>query len=176
MAIQVPGTRLLTGIPLRFVRDRTAGHGRKSIDAQISLVPFIDFLIVLVVFLLLNIGAQVVPQNEAMRLPDGVNTAPLAEAPVIAIDSNSISLDGRHVWNTDGLEAESEISRIENLVRGLETTSQNWTVLHPGEDHPGRVIVQADANTDFRVLKKVLFSAAQAGYGNISFAVNDASS
>ena len=34
------------------------------------------------------------------------------------------------------------------------------------------IIVQADQGIDFRVIKKVMFSAAQAGYSNISFAVN----
>jgi biopolymer transport protein ExbD len=34
------------------------------------------------------------------------------------------------------------------------------------------VILQADRGVDFRVIKKVMFSAAQAGYTNVSFAVN----
>ena len=36
----------------------------------------------------------------------------------------------------------------------------------------GTVILQADKSIDFRVIKKVMFSCAQAGYSNISFAVN----
>ena len=37
---------------------------------------------------------------------------------------------------------------------------------------PGMVILQADQKIDYRVIKKVMFSAAQAGYANVSFAVN----
>jgi hypothetical protein len=32
--------------------------------------------------------------------------------------------------------------------------------------------MQADVSIDYRVIKKLMFSAAQAGYANISFAVN----
>jgi biopolymer transport protein ExbD len=39
------------------VRDRVSGHGRKSVDHQIPLIPFIDFLIVLVIFLLMSFSA-----------------------------------------------------------------------------------------------------------------------
>jgi biopolymer transport protein ExbD len=34
------------------------------------------------------------------------------------------------------------------------------------------VILQADVSIDFRVIKKLMFSASQAGYANVSFAVN----
>jgi biopolymer transport protein ExbD len=44
--------------------------------------------------------------------------------------------------------------------------------LHPGDAFPGTVILQADVAIDFRVIKKVMFTAAQAGYTNVSFAVN----
>jgi biopolymer transport protein ExbD len=111
-----------------------------------------------------------------MRLPDGVNTERMAEAPIIEINRHRVSLDGREVIGTDGLATDASISRIEPLVRDLETTAHNWTILHPGEEHPQAVIIQADANTDYRVIKKVLFSAAQAGFSNISFAVNDVGS
>ena len=176
MAVHAPTPRLMEAIPLRFVRERTRGGGRKSVDTQVTLVPFIDLLICLVVFLLANFGDQIVAQTEDMRLPDGEHTADLSEAPVIAINRHRVSLDGREVVSTAGLASDGSISRIEPLVRDLETTAHNWTVLHPGEDQLQTVIIQADANTDYRVVKKVLFSAAQAGFADISFAVNDVGS
>ena len=111
MAIHAPTPRLLESIPLRFVRERTSGGGRKSVDTQITLVPFIDFLIVLVVFLLANFGDQVVAQTDDMRLPDGVNTATLVEAPVIAINRHRISLDGHEMGSTASLATGRRLSR-----------------------------------------------------------------
>ena len=64
------------------------------------------------------------------------------------------------------------LERIEQLVQDLETLKRNWSILHPQQPFAGTVIIMADKNTDYRVVKKVMFSAAQAGYSNISFAVN----
>jgi biopolymer transport protein ExbD len=174
MPIHVPGRRLLHHIPLRFVTNRVVGHGRKSVDSEIPLIPFIDFLIVLVVFLLSQFGQQVVAQtqDDLLRLPDGVNTNSLEEAPIISINRQVVMLDGRRMADTASLASTAELTRIEQLVQDLETLRRNWAILHPSQPFPGTVIIQADVNTDYRVVKKVMFSAAQAGYANISFAVN----
>ena len=39
------------------------------------------------------------------------------------------------------------------------------------ENFNGTVIVQADKNIDFKVIKKVMYSCAVAGYKNVNFAV-----
>jgi biopolymer transport protein ExbD len=44
-------------------------------------------------------------------------------------------------------------------------------LLHPSENFTGTVIVQADRNVDFKVIKKVMYSCAVAGYQNVNFAV-----
>ena len=58
MAIQQPGKRLLHGITLKFVHDKVAGGGRRSPNAGLSLTSMIDFLIVVVVFLLMTFSAS----------------------------------------------------------------------------------------------------------------------
>jgi len=58
MPIHKPDRVLLHHIPLKFVRNRVAGGSRKSLDTSIPLVPFIDFLITLVVFLLSSFSAS----------------------------------------------------------------------------------------------------------------------
>jgi biopolymer transport protein ExbD len=74
--------------------------------------------------------------------------------------------------DTRTLEQEARVERMEQLIQDLETLKRNWSILHPTEPFAGTVILQADRNIDFRVIKKVMFSCAQAGYANISFAVN----
>ena len=90
----------------------------------------------------------------------------------IAIDDRAVTLDGTRVADSATLAANADVSRIEQLIQNLNTVKQNWQVLHPGQEFPGMVIIQADVNVDFRVIKKVMFSIAQAGFPNISFAVN----
>ncbi|MFT5358231.1 MAG: biopolymer transport protein ExbD [Polyangiales bacterium] len=173
MAIQVPSKVLLRKIPLKFVRDRVAGGGRKSVDMQLPLVPFIDFLIVLVVFLIMNFatagGAQ---PNAAITMPSAANTEVLEVAPVIAIDRRVVTVDGVRVADTQTLDMETELERIEGLYQYLEQSRENWSVLHPHEPFPAAVVIQADVRVDFRVIKKVMYTASQSGHQNVSFAVN----
>ena len=174
MPIHKPGKVLLTKVPLKFVRNKVGGGGRKSVDHEIPLVPFIDFLVTLVVFLLSSFSAsgELLAQQPNLKMPDAHNTVDLEIAPVIAINPEVITLDGRRMADTRTLAADARVERMEQLIQDLETLKRNWSILHPSEPFPGTVIVQADVNIDFRVIKKVMFSAGQAGYANINFAVN----
>jgi biopolymer transport protein ExbD len=174
MPVSKPGRRLLHDIPLKFVRNKVAGGGRKSLDASIILVPFIDFLIVLVVFLLTAFSAtgELLAQQPNLKMPDAVNAIVLEIAPIVAVNPQVVTLDGRRLADTQTLGANPQMERVEQLVQDLETLKRNWSVLHPQQPFPATVIIQADQGIDFRVIKKVMFSAAQAGYTNISFAVN----
>lgn len=174
MPIQKPGRVLLHHIPLKFVHARVAGGGRKAVDVAIALVPFIDFLIVLVVFLLISFSAtgELLAQQPNLKMPSATNVVDLEIAPIVAINAQVVTLDGRRIADTATLAAVPEAERIEPLIQDLQTLKRNWAVLHPSEVFPGTVIIQADQAIDFRVIKKILFSTAQAGYANVSFAVN----
>lgn len=174
MPIKKPGRVMLHHIPLKFVTTRVTGGGRKSVDSPIILVPFIDFLIVLVIFLLTSFSAtgELLAQQPNLRMPEATNVTTLEIAPIIAINPQVITLDGRRMADTNSLAASAQIERIEQLVQDLETLKRNWSILHPSQPFPGACIIQADRSIDFRVIKEVMFSAAQAGYSNISFAVN----
>lgn len=174
MPIHKPDRVLLHNVPLKFVRSKVAGGGRKSVDQNIPLVPFIDFLITLVVFLLSSFSAsgELLSQRPNLVMPNAANAIDLEIAPIVAIDGRVITLDGRRMADTQTLAATPGLERIEQLVTDLETLRRNWSILHARDPFPGTVIVQADRGIDFRVIKKVMFSAAQAGYTNISFAVN----
>ena len=174
MAIKRPEPELLHHIPLKFVRDCVYGHARKAVDHQIPLIPFIDFLIVLVIFLLTSFSApgELIAQQPTITMPDAKNTEQIEISPIIAVDERVITLDGTRVADTQTQGQSAQVDRIEPLISGLEAEKRKWETIHPSEPFAGQVIVQADRNIDFRVVKKVMFSAAAAGYGNVSFAVN----
>jgi len=167
MAIRTPGARLLRDVPLRFVEGRKGG--RKSVDAPIALIPFIDLLLTVLVFLLMSFSADGL--SAQADLPRASHGEALEIAPVVTVDPHGVLVDGRRVADVRGLAADARLTRIEPLVRDLEIARDNHEILHPGEPFPGRVIVQADRGTDFRVLRKVLFSVGQAGYPGIQLAV-----
>jgi biopolymer transport protein ExbD len=174
MPIHQPGRVLLKNVPLNFVAKKVVGHGPKPVDISIPLIPFIDFLIVLVVFLLMSFSAsgELLAQKANLKMPKASNVVDIEMSPVIAVDPVVITLDGRRMADTATLAADPKVERIEQLIQDLETLKRNWSILHPQEPFPGQVIMQADVSIDYRVIKKLMFSAAQAGYANISFAVN----
>ena len=105
-------------------------------------------------------------------MPKAENVVNLEISPVVATDSIVVTLDGRRMADTATLASDPKVERIEPLIQDLETLKRNWSILHPQEPFPGQVILQADVAIDFRVIKKIMFSSAQAGYSNVSFAVN----
>jgi biopolymer transport protein ExbD len=174
MPVDKPGRVLLKNVPLAFVNKKVTGHGRKSTNTDIPLIPFIDFLIVLVVFLLISFSAsgELLAQKPNLTMPKASNVVNVDIAPVIAVDPVVVTLEGRRMADTATLAADPKVERIEQMIQDLETLKRNWSILHPQEPFPGQVIMQADVSIDFRVIKKLMFSASQAGYANVSFAVN----
>ena len=53
----------------------------------------------------------------------------------------------------------------------LVVLKNNYKLLHPTDPFPGIAIIQADKGVEFKALKKVMYSAATAGYNNVNFAV-----
>jgi biopolymer transport protein ExbD len=104
-------------------------------------------------------------------VPHAEHTKALEVAPVLSVDASTVVLDGRRVADTASLAADPRVERIEPLIDLLETLKRNWNVLHPHDEFPGALIVQADVEIDYRVIKKLMFGAAQAGYPNVKFAV-----
>ncbi len=174
MSVEKPGRVLLKNVPLAFVARKVQGHGRKSSNTEIPLIPFIDFLIVLVVFLLISFSAsgELLAQKPNLQMPKAANVVNLEVAPVLAVDPIVVTLDGTSHGGHGHARVHPKVERIEPLIQDLETLKRNWSILHPQEPFPGQVVMQADVSIDFRVIKKLMFSASQAGYANVSFAVN----
>jgi len=169
MPIAKPERVLLSAVPLRFVRARLRGGGRKPLDCSITLVPFIDLLVSLVVFLLASFGAS--ETSADVRLPDAQHAAALEQAPIIVVSGTVVTLEGHQVADVASLAARPTLERIEPLVAGLQTARQNWVVLHPRSTVPRTVVMQVDESVDYRVVRKVVYSATQAGYADVSLAV-----
>jgi len=168
-----PGPRLKTYAPLKFVR--SGGHGRKSSYAELNLTSMVDMLTILVVFLLQTFSAsgELLTVQKNIVLPEATNFKDLEQAPIVAVSKDSVTLDGRMVANADQLNAENTADwKITDLHDQLVTLKNNYKLLHPSDDFKGLVIVQADKHVDFKVIKKVMYSCAVAGYSNVNFAVN----
>jgi biopolymer transport protein ExbD len=171
--IETPGPHLGADVPLKFVQK--GSHGKKSGYAELNLTSMVDMLTILVVFLLQTFSAsgELLSVSKNIVLPEATNFKDLERAEVIGISRDSVTLGGRPVANAEDLEKDQSADwKITDLHDQLVTLKNNYKLLHPSEEFPGMVIVQADKNVDFKVVKKVLFTCGVAGYRNVNFAVN----
>jgi len=170
--IHSPGKRLLGALPLKFVGDRVFGRGKRSGNASLNLVSFIDFLIVTIIFLLMSFSASGnTPIDRHVTLPQAEHVEDVVSAPIVAVNGNQILVDGSLAGSTRIIEEQGRLQKIDELFAILQKKRELFLQLQPGSDFPGVCILQIDQGVPSIVVKSVFQTAAFAGYKNISFMV-----
>jgi len=170
MTIETPGRRLMHHISLKFVRNKVAGHGGRSVNAGLSLTSMIDFLVVTVVFLLMTFSASgETPLTKGVMLPKAENTIDMIDAPIVAVTGSQILVDGAPAGNTRAIEDSKRLQRVDELFNMLKGKRETWKQARPGKEFPGVVVLQIDQDVQAVVVKSVFQTAAFAGYPNVSF-------
>jgi|GEM_PF-304216 len=181
--VHSPHAQLMSHIGL-FTRDGSGGHGKKSTFANLQLTPLIDMFIVMVIFLLMSFSAtgEIINANKNIKLPFAKSVEELERVPVVAVTfpengagsfgGGVVTLEGQEVATLDELAAmEDGDWEIVKLTEALEEAKQKWERTSGGRDFDGTLIVQSDQKVNFKVLKRIMYSAGKPGYINILFAV-----
>jgi biopolymer transport protein ExbD len=175
MPIHAPHAHLFKSVKLEVAAAKLGHAGRKSLYAPLNLVAYIDMMTMLVIFLLMSFSAtgELVFVQKNIVLPDAQNWTDLERAPVISVSKDVVTLDGAQVATSDELLRDSATGdfKIAELHDKLVTLKNNYKLLHPGEEFNGIAIVQSDKNVEYKMLKKITYTAAVAGYQNVNFAV-----
>ena len=175
MAIQAPGKRPA----LRFQKSKVMGgkfmKGKRSGNADLQLTSMVDMFTLLVIFLLSNFSASgdVLFMSKEITLPTASHGTEIERAPVVAITDNFIGLEGQKVVDVDQI-AHDEILNIQQLEDNLRDLKKREEFVHQlDKDHQfaGKINIQADKKTHFKIIKRVMYSCAMAGFNNINFAV-----
>jgi biopolymer transport protein ExbD len=170
--IHKPGRRLLHKVPLRFVWRKVQGMGSRSPNANLNLTAYIDFLLVTVIFLLTSFNASgQINVDESIKLPKAENAEAVIDAPMVAVNSSQVFVDGELAGSTRAIEELGKMQRVEELFVRLKNRRENWKTLQPNKPFPGVVILQIDQEVPALVVKSVFQTAAYAGYPNVSFMV-----
>jgi len=172
--ISVPGRRLLKGIPLRFVAKKVAGGGGKSLNHDVPLIPFIDFLLCIVLFLLASFSASgELPVDKSVRLPAADNVEDMTLAPMIAVAGQLILVDGIPAGTTRPVKEANRMQKLDELFNLLKGRREVFKQINPGKDPPGIAVLQVDREVEAVVVKSVFQTCALAGYPNVSFMVKN---
>jgi biopolymer transport protein ExbD len=179
MPIRAPHSHLYNSVTLEAAKARLTHSGRKSVYEALNLVAYIDMMTMLVIFLLMSFSAtgEILFIQKNIVMPEAQNWTALERAPVIGMSKDVVTLDGAQVASAEELTKDSATgdAKINELYEKLVILKNNYKLLHPSDPFPGICIIQADKGVEFKSLKKVMYSAATAGYNNVNFAVRSRS-
>src|SRR5512138_1028985 len=179
MPIVTPGKRPA----LRFQKSKILGgkisRGRKATNAELNVVPMVDMMTMLVIFLLQQFSStgEVLYMQKDIKLPDAHHGQLIEIAPVVAISSQQVVVTGVKVADIADLDRDSGYLNIPALEERLRDEKKRWEFIHkqdPSSKWDGVVNIQADKGVPFRIVKRVMYSCGVAGYFNVNFAALDA--
>lgn len=156
-------------ISYRIKKHRQRSHG----GSHMALVPFIDMLTMLVVFLLLHSSdVEILPNTKNITIPQSVAELKPRETVVVMVTTDELLVNGRVVGKVSEFSTNDNQLIIEPLRAALKEQVDSSLRSASQEDLADReVTIMGDKNTPFTVLKKVMATATAADYGKVSLAV-----
>jgi biopolymer transport protein ExbD len=180
MPIITPGKRPAK----RFEKSRILGgkmkHSRKATNADLNVVPMVDMMTMLVIFLLQQFSStgDVLYMQKDIKLPDARHGQMIELEPVVTISPTEIAVVGVKVADVSELDsADSGYLNVPGVEERLRDEKKKWDFLHqqdPNKNWEGQVNIQADKAVPFRVVKRVMYSCGVAGYFSVNLATLDA--
>jgi biopolymer transport protein ExbD len=150
----------------RIKRHRQRKHGA----SHFALVPFIDMMTILVVFLLAHTAeVDILPNTKNISIPQSISERKPSAAIVVMITTDSLYVDGQPVGTLQEL-IKNQGPFFAPLKNAL--MAQNERSLQKQTDIAKReVTIMGDKSTPYAVLKKIMMTCSEAEYGKVSFAV-----
>ncbi len=178
MAIVQPGKRPSPRLARSRVLGAKVSGGRRGTNAELNVVPMVDMMTMLVIFLLQQFSAtgEVLYMQKDIRLPDARHGQLIEQAPTVAISAEQVVVTGQKVADVADLERDAGYLNIPALEERLREDRKRWDFIHqsdPGRKWDGIVNIQADQKVPFRIVKRVMYSCGVAGYFNLNFAALD---
>jgi biopolymer transport protein ExbD len=156
-------------IPHRLKKHRERRHAG---DSHMALVPFIDMMMILVVFLLIHMSdADLVPNTKNISIPQSVSQTKPRATVVVMVTKEEVLVDGRRVVSVADVRADPS-SIVQSLKLAL--TSQAERVLAGAEQETSaerEVTIMGDRELSYDVLKKIMATCTQSDYGKVSLVV-----
>jgi len=201
MPVHRAGSRLYHSVPFKhLVKKAGSAAGSRSQNISLNLVPFVDMMTMLVCFLLMVFSAsgELLQAQRGLDLPIADSKQTLQQAPVIIVTKSEITYQGQLVATVDSaLRDDSPTFKIDALYERLDAAAKkikedvgmgklpkdlakacddakNNIRPQPGKICPdGLAILQADEQTDARLINKIVNTAKAAGFDNLLFAVKN---
>jgi biopolymer transport protein ExbD len=153
--------------PYRIKRHRKRRHG----GSHFALVPFIDIMTILVVFLLVHTAdVDILPNTKNIAIPQSVSDRKPDAAVVIMLTRDSVYVDGQRVGALSDVMADPGPSYAP-LKDALVAENARSPHAQDTDISKREVTIMGDKGTPYSVLKKIMVTCSEAEYGKVSLAV-----
>jgi biopolymer transport protein ExbD len=144
----------------------------ERVDAHLNLIPLIDILSVMVVFLLVySTDVEVLQNPQGVSIPQSLTDARPKQSVVVMVTKDALLVQGEMVASLAEV-SDPRTKLIEPLrkvlqrpIDGLDAQERDATLTSR------EVTVLADKDLPYEVLRKVLATCTAAAYGKIALAV-----
>lgn len=166
--------------PIGRLRQNPLHAGRKGVAAGLNLTAMVDMFTVIVIFLLQSFSAngEIMFIQKEVTMPTAEQVEELTErGPVVTLYDDVILLEGKEVVKGVDLDpAEQSIPTMVEKLNGIREREEKISAAmgkprDPSQPFDGSIIVQADENVDFMLVRKVIASMNEAGWAKVKFAV-----
>ena len=150
---------------------RAQRKSRNQTGLDMNLVSLIDVFTILIFFLLSNsTGVETLPSPKAVQLPMSSADKEPRDTLVVVISGSDILVGGRKVATVaEAMAATDDV--ITPLKAELEYMAGRQVIRAENKAQGQRVTIMGDKDIPYRLLKKVMVTAARANFSDVSFAV-----
>jgi biopolymer transport protein ExbD len=155
----------------RKVGGRVRGRAGGASHNMSSLIPMIDMLTILVVYLLVHAADyEILPNTKSIQIPQSMSETKPRETVTILITKDAMFVNGAELASVPSLRSRPD-AVIEPLRRALRTEADKRMLKDRDDPTSHEVTVLADKDLPYSFLKKVLSTCTAAEYGKVSLAV-----
>ena len=152
----------------RIKRHRERRHGAN----HYALIPFIDMMTILVVFLLAHTAeVDILPNTKNISIPQSISDRKPSAAVVVMITKDSLYVDGNLVGSVQDLVANQGPFYAPLRTALMAQNDRSIRSAQQTDIAKREVTIMGDKSTPYSVLKKIMLTCSEAEYGKVSFAV-----
>ena len=157
-------------IKSRLKRNRKPGGHHRG-HGMPALIPMIDMLVILVVYMLVHTADyEILPNTKNISIPQSVSESKPHESTVMMVTRETIFVNGKATVTVADVDAGAPTA-LDALQASLSSETQKRTLLQPNDPTAREVTVMADKTLPYSVLKKIMMTATRAEVGKLSLAV-----
>ncbi|AKJ29238.1 ExbD/TolR family protein [Caldimonas brevitalea] len=151
------------------LQKRAARLERNKSEVDVNLVSLIDIFTILLFFLLSSAtGVETLSSPKAVKLPQSTAETSPRETVVVVVSHDDILVSGRRVATVaEAMATEGDL--IASLKAELEGLPGAAPEQPPAQSKS--VTIMGDKDIPYRLLRKVMYTAARANFSDVSFAV-----